>query len=73
MERIGFMITVQEISLPGLSYQAPTLIHWTNLCLDQLDGCPQIGNRFFTNKVRVGFLLRKEHVDKFNSYSIPRW
>lgn len=52
--RIGSTITAHEISLPGLSYQAPTPIPWTNPCLDRLDACPQNGNRSFTNKVRVG-------------------
>ena len=53
-ERIGSTITAQEISLPGQSYQAPTPIPWTNPCLDQLDGCPQNGNRSLTNRVWVG-------------------
>ena len=52
--RIGSTITAHEISLPGLSHQVPTPIPWTNPCLDRLEGCPQNGNRSFTNKVRVG-------------------
>jgi hypothetical protein len=59
MGRIGSTIIVQEISLMGLSYQPPTLIHWTSRCLDQLDGCPQNGNRSFTSKVRVGVSLEE--------------
>lgn len=53
-ERIGSTITAQEISLPGPSYRAPMPIHWTNPCLDRLDGCPQNGNRSLTNRVWVG-------------------
>jgi len=69
--RIGSTITVQENSLPGLSYQAPTLIHWTNLCLDRLDGCPQNGNRSFTNKVRVGIWWEKSKVVVCIGFLLP--
>jgi hypothetical protein len=53
MERIGFTITAQEISLPDLSYQAPMHIPWINLYLDPLDGYPENGNCSFMNKVGV--------------------
>ena len=52
--RIGSTITAHKISLPGLSYQVPTPIPWTNPCPDLLDVCPQNGNRSLTNKVQVG-------------------
>ena len=57
--RIGSMITAQEISLPGPSYQAPTPIPWTNPCLDQLDGCLQNGNRSLMNRVWANIYYKK--------------
>ena len=66
--RIGSTITAHEISLPGLSYQAPTPIPWTNLCLDRLDKCPQNGNRSLMNKVQRVNTVFRYNLSIFNTH-----